>query len=549
MINRSNFIRILSKYGWPVTVIILASLAVGSTWSSSDELYDNIRLFDRVALMVSSNYIEDIDETKLIRSGIDGMLSGLDQYSKFLDGPDFLYLKQETDGQFDGIGVGLELHHDTLTVVSVQENAPAAHNGLKTADRIISIDNKPIIGKNIKEIKMLLRGPAGSTVKIKIDRPNKGELVLEVARDRVEIKAVNISEMIDENIGYIRLAKFSEGCSIEMKKAIRELKKKGMKSLILDLRGNPGGLLIEAVEIAGIFLPDNTDIVETRGKNDSITSIYSSTGFPIFPFGSLAILVDGQTASAAEIVAGTLQDHDRGVIIGSATYGKGLVQQVLQFSDDSALKLTTAKYYLPSGRCLQKPDWSSFELLDNPNDQPSDSLYLTDSGRPVIGGGGIIPDIFIESENNTPYVDSLIRGSLFFDFACEYDDSHKVDSRFKVSESVIDDFKNFLVKRGFKYCDDRRQSLNRLEQGLNNSSSDVMKALQTIDAKINSIELHQFDSNRSLIARHLHDSIVSISIGENALYDPDYVITQPEMKNALEILSDSKKYADVLVSR
>ncbi|HBZ00273.1 MAG TPA: hypothetical protein DEO84_03025, partial [candidate division Zixibacteria bacterium] len=412
--------RILSRYGWSATLIVLGAFAVGFTWSSSDELYSNIRLFDKAAITISSDYVENLNDKELIKAGIDGMLAKLDPYSKFLADDDYLYLKQETEGEFEGIGVSLGFHHDTLTVESVMEGTPGYNRGIIAGDRIISIDGTTTTNLNIRQIKMILRGQRGSTVSLGIFRPDMGAFNLKIERAKVEIKAIPFYSMVKDNVGYIRLARFSSGSSSELHNAIRDLKRLGMTSLILDMRNNPGGLLLESVEMASMFLPEKAKIVETRGKNGMVGDTYFSSGKDDFQVGGVAVLVDSLTASAAEIVAGAIQDHDRGVIIGGSTFGKGLVQQVMQFTDETALKLTTAKYYLPSGRCLQKPDWSTFELVRGKVDEPTDSLYRTDSGRAVFGGGGIIPDIFVEDDASSDYIQSIKNQAKFFDFSLVY---------------------------------------------------------------------------------------------------------------------------------
>jgi carboxyl-terminal processing protease len=352
--------------------------------------------------------------------------------------------------------------------------------------------------------------------------------------------------MASDDIGYIRLARFSEDCSKDVRMAIRDLKKLGMKSLIFDLRDNPGGLLLESVNISSLFLPRGASIVETRGKNGTVNNSYFSTGEKDFQDGGLAILVDDQTASAAEIVAGAIQDHDRGVIIGTGTYGKGLVQQVVQFSDDSALKLTTAKYYLPSGRCLQKPDWSTFELVSGPVEKPTDDLFKTDSGRPVIGGGGIIPDIYLERQETSLFIDALAKESYFFDFTLNYVKTHSVGPGFKVSENVINDFKEYLISHNFKFENEERAAFSNLKAKIKNPSQLVFDALDIIDKELAAKDAWNFDSHYLEICQKLQEAMTLESFGETALYRDIWLPTQPEISEAIGVLSDSNRYSALL---
>lgn len=527
-------------------MLFLAVFVVGFTWSSSEDLYSNIRLFDKAALTISSSYVEQIDEGKMVKAGIDGMLSKLDPYSRFLTGADFLYLLQETDGQFTGIGVSLDFHHDTLTIESVLEGTPGYCRGLKPGDRIISIDEKATFGKNIREIRMMLQGPRGSRVNLYICRPGDVDFKISVERDKVDVKAVPYYGMASKGIGYIRLSRFSLGCSDEVRDALRDLLKQKMRSLILDLQDNPGGLVNEAVEIAGTFLPGGSKVVETRSRQGEVGTIYIAKREPFFPVGGLAIIVNSQTASAAEIVAGAIQDHDRGVIIGSATFGKGLVQQVMQFTDNSALKLTTSKYYLPSGRCLQKHDWSTFELAAGQAQEAADSLYRTDSGRPVFSNAGIIPDIYVDEDSLSPYVDAIKRGSYFFDFALNYLKSHSVKSGLIVDDATLADFEQFLQAGHFHFEDGAQLAFNEFKGKIPQSDDEMKQALATIDKKMASKSIWEFDSHHAEIAQQLQEAIILQGLGEKALYSDVWIPSRPQIAQAINILTDGSRYGQIL---
>jgi carboxyl-terminal processing protease len=538
--------KILSRYGWGTTLVVLAAFAVGFTWSSSDELYSNIRLFDKAAIAISSSYVENLDDRSLIKAGIDGMLAKLDPYSRFLSDADYLYLKQETEGEFEGIGVSLGFHHDTLTVESVLEGTPSFNRGILAGDRIIAIDGLSTEKLGMREIKIALRGQKGSSVILDVHRPGIGRLVFQVEREKVEIKAIPFYGMAKGDVGYIKLARFSSGCYRELHDAIRDLKKLGMTSLILDMRGNPGGLLLESVEVASMFLPEKASIVQTRAKGGLVGDSYFSSGKSDFQVGGLAVLVDSETASAAEIVAGAIQDHDRGVVIGCATYGKGLVQQIMQFTDDSALKLTTAKYYLPSGRCLQKPNWSTFELVSVKDIESTDSLFSTDSGRSVFGGGGVMPDIFTEGEAQSAYVGALKSESYIFDYSLSYLAEHKIGLKFKVDADMMAEFKKLLETKKFRYETDARAAFQDLKKNLNEPSSRLSDALNVIDKELGAKEVWEFDAHYSEISRMLQETIILQAFGETALYQEVRLPTDPEISEALNILSDNNRYADIL---
>ncbi|UCE66930.1 MAG: S41 family peptidase [Candidatus Zixiibacteriota bacterium] len=545
----SRLLNGLAKYGWPITMAILAAFALGFTWSSSDKLYSNIRLFDRIALMVSENYVEEIDEEKMIKVGIDAMLSKLDNYTKFLRDADYVRLRQETESQFEGIGVSMEFHRDTLTIVSILEGAPGHRMGLKSGDRVLKIDSTSTIGLDSKQVRMLMWGPSGSRIDLLICRPEGKERLVTMTREDVEIQSIPYYSMISDNIGYIRVTRFSENCLKDIKAAVKDLKKQGMNSLVLDLRGNPGGLLLEAIEIAGLFLPEDSKVVETRGRSSTLISSYQVNGNSIFFKGDLVLIVNDQTASAAEILAGAIQDYDRGIIIGTETYGKGLVQQVLQFSDNSALKITTSKYYLPSGRCLQKPDWSTFELLATELKNPPDTFYYTDSGRPVYGGGGIMPDIYVENSRESGYVTALKQEACFFDFAIEYLRTRKIPPDFRVDDHVISEFRKFVADRGFAFLDEDRIAFNEFREKISFLDEETREALRILENRLSSDETWQFENHYSEIMAILNEEIILRSRGEKALYEKIWLKDHAEIEEAREILTDSKRYLSILASR
>ncbi len=528
--------------------MVLGAFAVGFTWSSSDELYSNIRLFDRVALMVYRGYVEDLDETRMVKAGIDGMLTKLDKYTKYLNGPDYLYLKQETDGRIEGIGIYLEIHRDTLTVTSVQEGTPGYRVGIRPGDRILTIDSVETTGKEMREIRSLIQGPIGSEIALRISRPGDGEFRVTTERARVEIDPIPYCGMISDDVGYARLVRFSEDCYESLRKAMFDLRRQGMKSLILDLRGNPGGLLSEAIRVAGAFLPANTTIVETRGRDNSLDGVYISDGPPIFESGGLAILVDGETASAAEIVAGAIQDHDRGVVIGDTTFGKGLVQQVIQLDDDSALKITASKYYLPSGRCLQKPGWSTFELTSRDVDKPEDEMFTTVSGRPVMGGGGIIPDIFIDDSEESEYIAAMKRQSLFFDFATDYLKQSAVKGEFEIDEMIMTRFREFVNDRGFEFVDEDKTAFESFKRSFSVLDAESRQAIGVLDSSLSSRDHWLFDSHSMEIAQNLKEAIMLQAQGEKSLYRI-WAGSQPQILEAAEILADQQHYESILAHR
>lgn len=539
----------LSKYGWATALVVLGSIALGFTWSNSDDMFARIRLFDRIAFMVDQNYVEAVDRAGLIKAGIDGMLSKLDKYTRYLEGGDYLQLQQATDGRLEGIGVYLEYHRDTLTVISVLEGTSGYEAGIKPGDRVLMIDTVSTIGLEMKDVRLLLNGEKGSPVELLLRRPGDGDFRITARRANVDIESIPYYDMVSDEIGYIRLARFSEKCSSKMKNAIISLQKKGMKALILDLRENPGGLLAEAIDVAGLFLPENSVIVQTRGRDGMLVATYAAYGDPVFLSGELAVLVNEQTASAAEIVAGAIQDHDRGVIIGRSSYGKGLVQQVLMVSDESALKITTSRYQLPSGRCLQKPDWSTSALtVKADHDYSPDSMYFTRNNRPVFGGDGITPDIVIDDNPQSEYVDALKRESCFFDFATAYIKANDIGPDFSINSKIMSEFGIFVRDRNIKIEEKDRQAYDVLRNNLSASDSETDTALAVLDRRMQAREQSYFDSNYRAVAEALEEAILVQRFGEKKLYER-WLSEQPQIAAAVELLSNNKRYSSIFTQR
>ena len=541
----SKIFDILSRYGWSATLVFLAVVALGFTWSTSDEIFTSIRLFDRIALMVDQNYVETVDRGKLIKAGVDGMLEKLDKYTKYLDGGDFIHLQQATDGKIDGIGVYLEFHRDTLTVTSVLEGTPGHRAGITPGDRILMIDSVATTNLDIRDIRMLMAGKKGTPVVLLVNRPDDGDYSITAFREEVDIESISYSAMISDDVGFIKLARFSERCALKVKKEIMSHQRKGMESLILDLRGNPGGLLGEAIEIASLFLPEDSPVVETRGRDSLRIASYTAYGEPVFLNGDLAVLIDNRTASAAEIVAGAIQDHDRGVIIGVSSFGKGLVQQVLMVSEESALKITTSRYHLPSGRCLQKPGWSEYELLpERDRYNSADSLFYTALGRPVLGGSGITPDIYIDDEPESEYTEALKDESYFFDFETEFVKKNNITPEFKVDDKTVREFRRFIERKNFRYDKDERTAFNDLRSNLVSVDNQTKKAMAVLNTKITKREKWYFESNYMAIAEELEKSIIIRAFDEKTWYE-DHLLDQPPVIRALEILIDNREYSAI----
>ncbi len=447
-----------------VICIILACGCVGmvfgqrltSTATTNDgDMRDSIRSFTQVYEVVQQNYAEPVNPDKAIYNGaIPGMLRVLDPHSNFFDPKSYAALREEQRGKYYGVGMQVGPRNNKVIVIAPFTGAPAYRAGIRPGDVIIAVDGKPTDNMSTSDVAELLKGPKGTTVKITMMREGTDKpLDFIVVRDEIPRYSVDVHFMIRPGIGYIHVSGFQETTEHEVALALDQLQEQGeLKGLILDLRQNPGGLLSEGVGVADKFLKKGQVIVSHHGRSspEKVYRAAHGNGGKDYP---LVVLVNRGTASAAEIVAGAIQDHDRGLIVGETTFGKGLVQTVYPLSENTGLALTTAKYYTPSGRLIQR-DYNGVSLYDyyyNSRDNgdgtppaPSREVKMTDSGRTVYGGGGINPDVVIAPIKSNKFQDTLLQKYAFFNFAKHYVISHKVTESFQVDDAVMQEFRKFL---------------------------------------------------------------------------------------------------------
>ncbi|HEX6880374.1 MAG TPA: S41 family peptidase [Terriglobales bacterium] len=413
------------------------------------EAVDSLKKFAEVYSVVEQNYAEPVNSDKAIYNGaIPGMLRVLDPHSNFFDPKAFRQLREDQRGRYYGVGMQIGLFRNRMTVMQVFENTPAFRGGIHPGDVIVSVEDKSAEKMTSDQVADTLKGPKGTDVKITVSRDGVAEpLALTLTRDEIPRPSVDLHYLVQPGVGYIHINSFMETTSEEVTSALQSFG--DIHGLILDLRGNPGGLVNEGVAVADKFLPKDAVVVSHRGRN-SPERVYRAThgnGGKSYP---LVVLVNRGTASAAEIVSGALQDHDRALVVGEITFGKGLVQSVYPLSEDTGLALTTAKYYTPSGRLIQR-DYTGVNLYDyythGGTDNSSDAnreVKQTDTGRTVYGGGGITPDVKLPQLKNNRFQNTLLEKYAFFDFARQYIVKHQVDRNFQVDDNVLLDFRKFL---------------------------------------------------------------------------------------------------------
>jgi carboxyl-terminal processing protease len=509
---------------WPHLALLIITLVV-STWilnnsyASNEQMYlkldKGLFYLKQVYETVSRNYVDDVDPEGLSKSAIKGIVEELDPYTVFFEKKGSEHLDIITKGKYGGLGMEISKQEGNITVISPIDDTPAQRAGIRAGDVILKIDKESTKEMSLDEASTKLRGNVGTQVTIQIRRPGVSDPIkLTLTRQEIVIKDVSFANFIAPGTALFRLTSFSDKAASELKQSIHALQKEGeIKKVILDLRGNPGGLLASSVEVANIFIEKGELIVKTKGTHEREAE-FLTTKNALLPDVPLIVLVDGGSASASEIVAGAVQDIDRGVIIGSKTFGKGLVQQVYPVDkiNDAFLKITTAKYYVPSGRCIQKEDYQRnkkvFTDLADSSDFNNHETFYTKNGRAVYGGGGISPDITVQRKKTDQYVVALWAQGHFFKFTVDYLANHpeiKPSDGFSVTDEITEAFRQYLDEKEIDFEIEGEGELELFldiaeEEGYQSNMLDLVnEALDKLDQE----KLMEFDQNLSQIEESL----------------------------------------------
>ncbi len=500
-------------------IFILTAFAFAiSFFSFKEDLFlisKNMDIFASLYKEININYVEDTDPANLMRSGIDSMLEGLDPYTEYIPESEIEdYKLKYVSTQYGGIGAGTVVIDRKLYVNEVLEGNPANKQDIRPGDLIVSINDIETFGKDRSQISQLLRGPKGSAVKLKLERAGT---ILDKVVIREEIKQMNVSYsgMLDNQIGYIKLDKFLENSGQEVKDALIAINKQQPKGLILDLRNNGGGILQEAVKIVNLFVEENLLVVIQKGRNPAKTVSYKSVVKPIALSLPLVVLINGSSASASEIVAGALQDLDRAVIIGQRSYGKGLVQQTFNLPYNSLVKITVAKYYTPSGRCIQALDYTHKDQ-NGAAEKFADSVmkaFSTKGGRTVYNGNGIYPDLLVPSSSYSEVTQKLAANNLFFNYANQYKAAHKEIGDVKAFRLSDLDYQAFLASlkgKDYNYTANTEKLLARLELEAEkeNRLANVKADLETLREKLLLSKSKELDNHKQEVKQVLETQIV-----------------------------------------
>lgn len=540
-------------------IIIPLSLLTLLTTSHVDNYFEitkNLDIFITLFKELNLYYVDGTEPGKLMEEGINGMLQSLDPYTNFIPESDIEDYRFMTTGQYGGIGAMIRKKGDHVIVAEPYEGFPADKAGLIAGDVILEINGKSTEGKSTEDVSSVLKGQPSTEVKVKVLRHGDDKPFFKtIVREEVKIKSVPYSGMLDSETGYVNLSSFTDNCSKEVADAITELKGKGMKRLVLDLRGNPGGLLHEAVKLSNLFVDKGELIVSTKGKVQEWSKDYTAPAKAMDLEMPIAVLVNSGSASASEIVAGVIQDLDRGVIVGQRTFGKGLVQTTRPLSYNAQLKVTTAKYYIPSGRCIQAVNYAERNEDGSVSKVPDSLMVLfhTKAGRPVYDGGGILPDVVLEPRQLSEIAFALGRDMLIFDFASDFrlrNPTIASAADFKVDEKTYGEFKTWLSGKDFDYTTESEEVLKHLKEVAEREKYfDRFKdEFEALNAKAGHSKSEDLDAFADEIKEILKGEIVARYHYQKGRIEA-MLKDDPEVKRAIELLHDTKAYNEILTAR
>lgn len=550
--------RIIHKLNAIVIIsVILAFTTVSSLKAQTSpdfEISKNLEILTSLYKELNINYVDGANPSELMKTGIDAMLDKLDPYTVFIPESEIEDYRFMTTGEYGGIGSLIHKQGDYIYISEPYENSPAHKAGLKAGDKIIKINDKNASAKSVEDVSAILKGQPGTSFKLVVERNGEPKpLTFEIVREKITVDPVPYYGMIGGGIGYIKLNSFTQSSSTDVKKALVDLKSKNsLTGLVLDLRDNGGGLLNEAVNIVNIFVKKNELVVSTKGKQKDKNRSYQTSMEPVDVNLPLVVLVNGNSASASEIVAGALQDLDRAVIVGRRTYGKGLVQNVFPLSYNTQVKITVAKYYIPSGRCIQEIDYAH-KNTSGSFDQIPDSLitaYKTLHGRTVYDGKGIAPDVTTDTSKLSTVSYNLITKYIIFDYATKYAASHptiEAAGIFKLSDAEYYDFIAYTDKKGFEFKTVAERELETVKKAAiyENCWNDIKPQYDSMLEAIAQHKKKDLIENKPEIIDILQQEIVSRYYYQKGRIEST-LSDDPELKSAINVLNNSIQYTSIL---
>ena len=517
------------------------------------EIAKNIETFASLYKEVNTYYVDELNPNKMMKTASDAMLKSLDPYTVFYTEDQAEDYRIMTTGEYGGIGATIATRNGRVLVSMPQEEYPAYKAGLRAGDEILEIDSKKVAGKKDADISKLLKGQAGTSVKIFVKKYNKTmPEYVNVERATIKIDNVTYFGMVTPDVGYISLDDFNQSASVEVKNALEDLKKKGAKNIILDVRGNPGGLLTESVNICNLFIDRDLEVVQTKGKNPQWNRAYKALNSTTDKEIPLIVLANGRSASAAEIVSGVLQDYDRAVLIGQRTFGKGLVQATFRLPYNTQVKVTTSKYYIPSGRCIQALDYSH-KSEDGVAGKTADSLrraFKTKGGRTVYDGAGLEPDILLEAKENLPVIASLIGQNHFFDYANIYATDNKTIKpalEFSLSDAEYQGFATWLKGKKYDYQTPIEKQIEQLSEIIKKDKNNayLQTTINNLKQQISQNKANDIVTHKKEIKKRLEEEIVARYYQARGVVEAGFGEDQ-EVQEAIKLFKDKARIMKIL---
>ncbi|RCH56781.1 peptidase S41 [Mucilaginibacter hurinus] len=543
------------KYKVQLICTGLVAIAL-TTWGFKDDLFQiskNLDVFASLYKEVNINYVDDINSAKMIKTGVDAMLDGLDPYTEFVPESEIEdYKLHYISTQYGGIGASIFSRENKVFVSDVFEGFPAQKNDIRAGDQIVKINDIDLTAKNSDEVSQLLKGPKGGAIKLLIKRGSAQPVEKSLVREEIKQPNVSYYGMVDGNMGYIKLDKFLERSAEEVTNALVAVKKSNPSGIILDLRSNGGGILQEAVKIVNLFVPKDIKVVSQVGKIKEKNFIYNTTSAPMEPALPLVVLVNSRSASASEIVAGSLQDLDRAVVIGQRSFGKGLVQQSFNLPYNSLVKVTVAKYYTASGRCVQELDYAH-RKKDGSVVKVADSLiheYKTKNGRSVYDGSGVYPDVLVNRDKFANITRALISKLLIFDYATRYKETHAkiADARsFSLTDAEYEDFVRYLADKDYNYTTASEKLLNNLKAEATKDKlfTEVQAEYDILRAKLLNSKKNDLRQHKQEIKQLLENEIVARYYHQKGRYETHFKYDK-EIAQAVKTMQDKALVASIL---
>ena len=540
-----------------ISVSLFIALAAAAQQPAIDndksfEISKNLEIFADVYKNLHLNYVDDLESGKLMKTAIDAMLGSLDPYTNYIPESDIEDVKLQILGQYGGIGSVVSQRGDYVVISEPYDGLPAVKAGLKAGDKILEINGQSAKGKSVSDVSGILRGQAGTSLTMKIERQGKTHDI-KITREEIKLKPVPYFGIVDGGLGYIKLNELTQKAADEVISAFNNLRNNNkLNGLILDLRGNGGGLLNEAVDIVNMFVKSGELVVQTKGKVSAKNTKHYTRKTALDTDIPVAVLIDGYSASASEIVAGSLQDFDRAVIIGSRSYGKGLVQNIVELSYNSQMKVTVSKYYIPSGRCIQAIDYSHRDENGRAIKVP-DSLktaFRTRNGRTVYDGFGIEPDIDVETDYLSNIAIALLQKNLIFDYATDFYYKNKTianPSEFRVTDEIYNDFKQFISDKEYDYSTTTEKTLKLLRETAKEEKylSAIEQQLTELEKQLQSDKLVDLDKNKDEVKQLIESEILTRYYYEKGRTE-GMLKYDPVLKQAVEVLSDRQRYNSIL---